>query len=114
MTELRLKVPVSNISVMLGLLPEREREKNGIDLKAQIPTQNLPQVKPISSCNQAKIDRAIPESLQFLSENAPSTTYWVSLSWKPRRQVFSHCGPNIAQYAFFWFEKQGSRRNLCS
>ena len=31
LSELRLKVPVKNISVTSGLLPERAREKNGID-----------------------------------------------------------------------------------
>ena len=55
--ELRLKVPVNNISVMSRLLTEREGDIKEWDrLKGPNPYSTLPQVKQISSCQQAKYD----------------------------------------------------------
>ena len=66
--ELRLKVPVNNISVKSGLLPETER-KEWDRLKGPSPHLNLPEVKQISSCQQSKYDRAIV--LKAAAERVP-------------------------------------------
>ena len=55
--ELRLKNPVNNISVMSGLLPEREGDKKKEEkdrLKRPQPDPNRPHMKQISSCQQSK------------------------------------------------------------
>ena len=69
MIKLRLKAQGNNISVILGLLPERERDKRMGETKRPQPTPKFTSEKQISSCQQAKYDRAI--SLKTSAESAP-------------------------------------------
>ena len=68
---LRLNVPVIYISVMSRLLPKTGERKEWDRLKGPGPHPNRPQVKQISSCQQAKHDRATI-SLKTAAESAPS------------------------------------------
>ena len=80
--EWRLNVPVTNISVMSGLLPDRGREKrrmvftNFFNFITKLHPY-LPQVKQISFCQQAKYDGAI--SLKAAADSAPP--YYLAHVW---------------------------------
>ena len=69
LTELRLKIPVNNISVMSDPLPEGERREENDRLKGPNPYLNFPQVKQKFILPQNKIWQG------HVSENCRTATH---------------------------------------
>ena len=80
---------------MLGLLTERGGGENGIELKVPDPLPNLPQVKLVSSYQQAKYDTAM--SLKAAAESAPS---YLTITKAPIRVRICLCLSAFLLYAY--------------
>ena len=66
--ELRHRVQVNNISVKSGSSQRHKNRKEEYDRRLKWLNPDLPQVKQISSCQQAKHDRAISLKAAIESE----------------------------------------------